>query len=105
VPVNGICHPELAFGERRYFAHRGLDGNGGPLRRSAVALRPQASAVHGHSFTEALGVAYEESFVGRFAAAFPQLDVLNGGVSGYAPSVYYAKASSRKATSTRNVLA
>ncbi|HEX3182610.1 MAG TPA: hypothetical protein VHR44_15385, partial [Beijerinckiaceae bacterium] len=21
VPVNGICHPELAFGERRYFAH------------------------------------------------------------------------------------
>jgi hypothetical protein len=45
----------------------------------------------GDSFTEALGVAYEESFVGRFAAAFPQLEVLNGGVSGYAPSVYYAK--------------
>ena len=45
----------------------------------------------GDLFTEALGVAYEESFVGRFATAFPQLDVLNAGVSGYAPSVYYAK--------------
>ena len=76
-------------------------------RFDEVPLRSDRKRVlfMGNSFTEALGVAYEESFVGRFAAAFPQLDVLNGGVSGYAPSVYYAKASSRKATSTRNVLA
>jgi hypothetical protein len=45
----------------------------------------------GDSYTEAIGLSYEDSFVGRFAAAFPQLDVLNAGVVSYAPSVYYAK--------------
>ncbi|MGD9545807.1 MAG: SGNH/GDSL hydrolase family protein, partial [Methylocystis sp.] len=45
----------------------------------------------GDSFTESLGVPYEESFVGRFAQAFPAIDVLNAGVSSYAPSVYYEK--------------
>lgn len=45
----------------------------------------------GDSFTEAVGLPYEQTFVGRFAAAFPQYDVLNAGVSSYAPSVYYAK--------------
>lgn len=46
----------------------------------------------GDSFTEGLGTPYKETFVGRFAAAFPQLDVLNAAVSSYGPSVYYAKA-------------
>ena len=45
----------------------------------------------GDSFAESLGVPYEQSFVGLFAQAFPALDVLNAGVSSYAPSVYYAK--------------
>jgi hypothetical protein len=45
----------------------------------------------GDSYTEAIGLSYEDSFVGRFAAAFPQLDVLNAAVASYAPSVYYAK--------------
>jgi len=45
----------------------------------------------GDSFTEGVGVAYEKTFVGRFAQAFPQLDVLNAGVSTYAPSAYFAK--------------
>jgi hypothetical protein len=45
----------------------------------------------GDSFTEAVGVSYEDSFVGRFASAFPQFDVLNAGLSGYAPSAYFAK--------------
>lgn len=45
----------------------------------------------GDSFTESLGVPYEQSFVGRFAQAFPELDVLNAAVSTYAPSVYYEK--------------
>jgi len=50
-------------------------------RFDEVPLRSDRKRVlfMGDSFTEALGVAYEESFVGRFAAAFPQLDVLNGG--------------------------
>jgi len=45
----------------------------------------------GDSFTESLGMPYEQSFVGLFAQAFPALDVLNAGVSSYAPSVYYEK--------------
>ena len=45
----------------------------------------------GDSFTENPGVPYEQSFVGLFAQAFPALDVLNAGVSSYAPSVYYEK--------------
>jgi hypothetical protein len=45
----------------------------------------------GDSYTEAIGLPYEDSFVGQFAAALPQLDVLNGGVGSYAPSIYYAK--------------
>jgi hypothetical protein len=46
----------------------------------------------GDSFTEGIGVPYDETFVGRFAAAFPQLDVLNAAAASYAPTVYYAKA-------------
>jgi hypothetical protein len=46
----------------------------------------------GDSFTEGLGTPYEQTFVGRFASAFPQVDVLNAAVSSYSPSLYYAKA-------------
>jgi len=33
----------------------------------------------------------EETFVGRFARAFPELDVLNAAVFSYSPSIYYKK--------------
>ena len=67
-----------------------------PFEKRALRV---ADPVYGHkrvlflgdSFTEGLGIPYEQTFVGRFAAAFPQLDVLNAVVSSYAPSVYYAK--------------
>ena len=45
----------------------------------------------GDSFTEGLGVAYQDTFVGRFANAFPDLDVLNAAVVSYSPSIYYEK--------------
>ncbi|MGH6850896.1 MAG: SGNH/GDSL hydrolase family protein [Methylocella sp.] len=45
----------------------------------------------GDSFTEGLGVPYQETFVGKFASAFPDLDVLNAAVESYSPSVYYEK--------------
>jgi hypothetical protein len=45
----------------------------------------------GDSFTEGIGLPYEQTFVGRFASANRQLDVLNAGVSYYSPSGYYAK--------------
>jgi len=46
----------------------------------------------GDSFTEGLGMPYEQTFVGLFAAAFPQLDILNAAAASYAPTIYYAKA-------------
>jgi lysophospholipase L1-like esterase len=45
----------------------------------------------GDSITEGVGVPYEKTFVGRFASAFPNLDVLNAAVVSYSPSVYYEK--------------
>jgi len=45
----------------------------------------------GDSFTEAIGVTYEDSFVGLFANTYTDLDVANLGVSSYAPTVYRAK--------------
>ena len=45
----------------------------------------------GDSFTEAIGMEYEDSFVGLFAADNPELRVANLGVSSYSPSTYYAK--------------
>jgi hypothetical protein len=41
----------------------------------------------GDSFTEGM-VAWNDSFVGKIAANFPQYDFLNGGVGGYSPSNY-----------------
>ena len=45
----------------------------------------------GDSFTEAIGMEFENSFVGMFAADNPKLRVANLGVSSYSPSIYYAK--------------
>ena len=45
----------------------------------------------GDSFTEAIGVPYEDSFVGLFDNANPDLNVANLGVSSYAPTVYRTK--------------
>lgn len=42
----------------------------------------------GDSYTEALGVDWRESYVGRIAHHFPQYDFLNGGVESYSPSNY-----------------
>jgi hypothetical protein len=59
-----------------------------------VSARPQGKrrlVIIGDSFTEGIGLAWEDSFVGRFARLAPQLEVLNAGVLSYAPSVYYRK--------------
>ena len=45
----------------------------------------------GDSFTEGLGMPYEQTFVGLFAAAFPQLDILNAAAASYAPTIYLRK--------------
>jgi len=47
----------------------------------------------GDSFTEGVGVAYEDSFVGRVDAALARrgVEVLNAGVISYCPIIYYRK--------------
>jgi len=45
----------------------------------------------GDSFTEGIGLSYEDTFVGKIAAAFPDLRIANLGVGSYSPSVYLAK--------------
>ena len=50
----------------------------------------------GNSFTQSEGT-WQDSYVGKIAAHFPQYDILNGGVMGYSPSTYL--------TTTRMLLA
>ena len=45
----------------------------------------------GDSFTEAIGLPYENSFVGMFAKSKADLEVANLGVSSYSPTIYRAK--------------
>ena len=42
----------------------------------------------GDSFTEGVGLPWEQTFVGIFQSQFPGVEVLNAGVIGYSPSIY-----------------
>lgn len=48
-------------------------------------------AFMGDSFTEGVGLPYEQTFVGMVAAKNPELKIANLGVVSYAPSIYLAK--------------
>ena len=45
----------------------------------------------GDSFTEGVGVNYEETFVGRITSQFNDLNIANLGVVSYSPSIYFTK--------------
>jgi hypothetical protein len=45
----------------------------------------------GDSFTEGVGMPYDETFVGMVANKYPDLKIANLGVVSYAPSIYLAK--------------
>ncbi len=45
----------------------------------------------GDSFTEGVGLEYEDTFVGLFSNNYPELKVANMGVSSYSPSIYRTK--------------
>lgn len=51
--------------------------------------RPRIMIV-GDSFVEGIGVSWEESFVGRLAAALDKrgVEILNAGVASYSPTIY-----------------
>ena len=45
----------------------------------------------GDSFTEGIGLPFEDTFVGKIANAMPHTKIANLGVSSYSPSIYLAK--------------
>lgn len=45
----------------------------------------------GDSFTEGVGLPYEQTFVGQIASAHPEWKIANMAVASYAPSIYLAK--------------
>ena len=75
-----------------------------PLRTNSLGFRDAAVrevakqpdrgrrvVIIGDSFTEGIGLAWNDSFVGMFAREATGFEVLNAGVLSYAPSVYYRK--------------
>jgi hypothetical protein len=48
-------------------------------------------AFMGDSFTEGIGISYEDSFVGRYAQKHPDISIANLGVASYSPVIYYRK--------------
>ena len=45
----------------------------------------------GDSFTEGIGMAFQDTFVGVISHNFPKLRIANMGVSSYSPSIYLSK--------------
>ena len=45
----------------------------------------------GDSFTEGVGIKYEDTFVGRITKKFDKIEIANLGVVSYSPSIYFAK--------------
>jgi len=45
----------------------------------------------GDSFTEGVGLEYEDTFVGQISKSRPELKIANLGVSSYSPSIYFSK--------------
>jgi hypothetical protein len=82
------CSCTRAWGGERY----SLMTNSLGFRDKEIRQVPLTDAkprvlILGDSFTEGM-VAWDDSFVGKIAATFPQYDFLNGGVGGYSPSNY-----------------
>jgi len=94
-----VYHHDLAKnyrGERNWGATRHefcTDENGFKISCSGSGRSGSAFDLVfiGDSFTEGLGLAYEDTFVGRISQAIPSLKIANLGVSSYSPSIYLAK--------------
>jgi|HigsolmetaAR202D_1030399.scaffolds.fasta_scaffold03177_7 hypothetical protein len=80
------------WGDQRYrVVTNSLGFKDGSPRVVPMEADRQRIVFIGDSFTEGIGLPYEQTFVGRFARMFPEIDVLNAGVVSYAPSAYYEK--------------
>jgi len=82
------CSTTRAWGRERYSLNVNSQGFRDEKVRQVPLTDPRPRILMlGDSFTESMG-AWNESFVGRIAARFPQYEILNGGVGGYSPSNY-----------------
>ena len=81
------------WGERRYaILTNSLAFRDGATRRVPARGERRRVLLLGDSFTEGLGVTWEESFAGRLArAAGGDLEILNAGVIGYSPKIHHLK--------------
>lgn len=85
---------DLLWGRRAYGFYTNSMGfrDGAPRQ---IDLNPKSRQRRilfiGDSFTEGLGLPFEETFVGQFAHANRQLEVFNAAMSSYSPSLYYLK--------------
>ena len=87
------CTCTRAWGSRRYELAINSQGFRDEKVRDVMPVDPRPRILMlGDSFTESMGP-WNESFVGKLAAKFPQYEILNGGVGGYSPSNYLNTAS------------
>lgn len=87
---------DARWGARRYKLRTNSLGFKDSIVR-AVPLRTDRHRILfiGDSFTEGIGVEYEQTFVGRIAASLDkqEIDVLNAAASSYSPIIYQRKVS------------
>jgi len=82
------CSCTRAWGGERYrLVTNSLGFRDKEIRQVPLTDSKPRVLMLGDSFTEGM-VAWDDSFVGKIAAKFPQYDFLNGGVGGYSPSNY-----------------
>jgi lysophospholipase L1-like esterase len=102
-PFN-VAHPVFHHGYRPRFDGYGywrlrrireitnsLGFRDGSMREVPMITDRKRVVFFGDSDTVGLGLNYEETFVARFAAAHPELDVLNAAVEAFAPSADYSE--------------
>jgi hypothetical protein len=83
---------EAVFGPNRYRIRTNSLGFVDRQTREVAKVSDRSRmVVIGDSFTEGLGFPWDQTFVGRVAAALPQTEVLNAGLSGTSPTIHYVK--------------
>jgi lysophospholipase L1-like esterase len=85
-----VSHAYAIWGRQRYYFYsNSLGFRDSSVRRvEPISAKPHRIVFIGDSFTEGIGMPWGDSFVGLFAAAYPNVEVLNGGVRSYSPSIY-----------------
>jgi len=83
---------DAQWGGVRYAVRTNALGFKDSTMRAVPKRAPGARLVFmGDSYTEGVGVRFEDTFVGQLAARAPHLDVLDAAAVSYSPSVYWRK--------------